>query len=642
MRARRMTKLSLSAFGLLFSLGIAAGQPARRLDDGALKNAGKSGDDWVTYGLNYNENRYSPLAQVNTGNVGRLGLAWSYDVGAGGGSQEATPLEWNGTLFGITNWSVVFAVDARTGKEKWRWDPEVNQAAVRPKVCCGVVNRGLALYDGLVIAPIIDGRLEAFDAETGKIAWEARVAYPQDNYTVTMAPRIAKGRVLIGVSGSEYPVRGFFSAFDAKTGQFAWRFYTVPGDPSKPFENEAMRKAAQTWQGEWWKLGGGGTVWDGIAYDPDADLIYVGTGNAGPWPDELRKQNGKDNLYVCSIVAVKPETGELKWHYQMVPNDSWDFDSVQQMILADVTIRGRQRKVIMQANKNGFYYVLDRVTGEFISGQPFASVTWAKGLDEKSGRPIVNEEARYNDSSKVTVAPGPGGAHNWSPMSYNPNTGLVYIPTSTSSSFSYQVQPNFTYSEGRQNLGIVFGFGPPGAQSTPAAPVPARPAPPAIGPTVNDGPRGGALVAWDPVTQKERWRSPGGGGIGGGTVTTAGNLVFQVIPDGRLVAYSADKGEKLLDVQTGMRGGMGPPITYQLDGKQYVSFMGGTGRVVSPFPAGNRAPAPAPAAGAAPAPGTAGAAEANPFGGGPNPVLPKLLTFVLDGKEPLPAPAPAP
>jgi PQQ-dependent dehydrogenase (methanol/ethanol family) len=642
-----MTGLSLSAFGLLFSLGIAAGQPARRVDDGALKNAGKSGDDWVTYGLNYNENRYSPLAQVNAGNVGRMGLAWSYDVGAGGGSQEATPLEWNGTLFGITNWSVVFAVDARTGKEKWRWDPEVNQTAVRPKVCCGVVNRGLALYDGLVIAPIIDGRLEAFDAETGKVAWEARVAYPQDNYTVTMAPRIAKGKVIIGVSGSEYPVRGFFSAFDAKTGQFAWRFYTVPGDPSKPFENEAMRKAAQTWQGEWWKLGGGGTVWDGIAYDPDADLIYVGTGNAGPWPDELRKQNGKDNLYVCSIIAVKPETGELKWHYQMVPNDSWDFDSVQQMILADVTIRGRQRKVIMQANKNGFYYVLDRVTGEFISGQPFASVTWAKGLDEKSGRPIVNEEARYNDSSKVTVAPGPGGAHNWSPMSYNPNTGLVYIPTSTSSSFSYQVQPNFTYSEGRQNMGIVFGFGPPGAQSTPAAPVPTRPAPPAIGPTGNDSPRGGALVAWDPVTQKERWRNPGGGGIGGGTVTTAGNLVFQVIPDGRLVAYSADKGEKLLDVQTGLRGGMGPPITYQLDGKQYVSFMGGTGRVVNPFggggapaPAGNRAGAP-PAGGATPAPGTAGAAEANPFGGGPNPVQPKLLTFVLDGKEPLPVPAPA-
>ena len=652
MRVRRIATLSLSAFGLLFSIAIAAGQPAHRLDDGALKNAGKAGDEWVTYGLNYNENRYSPLAQINAGNIGRMGLAWSYDVGTGGGSQEATPLFWNGTVYGITNWSVVFAVDARTGKEKWRWDPEVNQTAVRPKICCGVVNRGLALYEGLVIAPVIDGRLEALDAETGKVAWEARVAYPQDNYTVTMAPRIAKGKVIIGVSGSEYPVRGFFSAFDAKTGQFAWRFYTVPGDPSKPFESEAMRKAAQTWQGEWWKMGGGGTVWDGIAYDPDADLIYVGTGNAGPWPDELRKQNGKDNLYVCSIVAVKPETGELKWHYQMVPNDSWDFDSVQQMILADLTIRGRQRKVIMQANKNGFYYVLDRITGEFISGQPFASVTWAKGLDEKSGRPIVNEEARYNDSSKVTVAPGPGGAHNWSPMSYNPNTGLVYIPTSTSSSFSYQVQPNFTYSEGKQNMGIVFGFGPPGAQqSAPAAPVPTRPNPPAIGPNANDGPRGGALVAWDPVTQKERWRMPGGGGIGGGTVTTAGNLVFQVIPDGRLVAYSADKGEKLLDVQTGLRGGMGPPITYQLDGKQYISFMGGTGRVVNPFGGGagggNRggaaAPAPAPGGAAAPAPGTAGAAEANPFGGGGNPVQPKLLTFVLDGKQPLPVAAvPAP
>src|SRR5579864_5345583 len=459
MRAIRTMLIYVPVLGLVLTGAIAVGQPSRPVDDTALKNAGKTGEEWLTYGLNYNENRFSPLNQINAGNVSRLGLAWSYEVGAGGGGQEDTPLVWNGTLFGITNWSVVFAVDARTGKEKWRWDPEVNQTAVRPKICCGIVNRGMALYEGTIIAPIIDGRLEALDAETGKVLWESRVAYTQESYTLTMAPRIAKGKVIIGVAGAEYPVRGHFDAFDAKTGRFAWRFYTVPGDPSKGFESEAMRKAAQTWEGEWWKMGGGGTVWDGIAYDPDADLVYVGTGNAGPWPDDLRKQKGKDNLYVCSIVAVKPENGELKWHYQMVPNDSWDFDSVQQMILADLTIRGRQRKVIMQANKNGFYYVLDRLTGEFISGQPFAAVTWAKGLDEKSGRPIVNEEARYNDSSRITLAPGPGGAHNWSPMSYNPNTGLVYIPTSTSSSFSYQTQPSFTYRPGQQNMGIVFGFG---------------------------------------------------------------------------------------------------------------------------------------------------------------------------------------
>ncbi len=650
MRARTLTVLSLPALGLALTAWMAWGQQPRRIDDAALKTAGRTGEDWVTYGLNYNENRYSPLAQINASNVSRLGLAWSYDVGTGGGSQEATLLEWNGTLYGITNWSVVFAVDARTGKERWRWDPEVNQQAVRSKICCGVVNRGLAFYDGLVIAPIIDGRLEGIDAQTGKVVWESRVAYPQENYTITMAPRVAKGKVIVGVSGAEYPVRGFFSAFDAKTGQFAWKFYTIPGDPAKGFESEAMRKAAETWQGEWWKMGGGGTVWDGMAYDPDADLLYVGTGNAGPWPDDIRKQNGKSNLYACSIVAVKPETGELKWYFQMVPNDSWDFDSVQQMILADLNIRGRQRKVIMQANKNGFYYVLDRVTGEFISGKPFATVTWAKGLDEKTGKPFVNEEARYNDSSKVTIAPGPGGAHNWSPMSYNPNTGLVYIPTSTASSFSYQSQPNFTYREGQQNMGIVFGFGPPGAQPAPAAPVPTRPAPPAIGPSTKDGPRGGALIAWDPVTQTERWRAPGGGSIGGGTVTTAGNLVFQVVPDGRLMAYSADKGEKLLEVQTGLRGGMGPPITYQLDGKQYISVMGGTGRVAFPFPGGggnNRGGAATPPARAgAPAPGTAGAADAGandagPFGPSTNFVNPKLLTFVLDGKEPMPVPAPA-
>jgi quinohemoprotein ethanol dehydrogenase len=600
---------------------------ARRVDDAALKNAGKTGEEWITYGSTLGETRYSPLKQIDVTNASRVGLEWSFDLGKGGGNQEATPLFWNGTIYAVTNWSVVHAIDARTGKQRWKWDPEINQDATRGKICCGIVNRGLAIYQDKIITALNDGRLQALDAETGRPLWEARVSYPQENYSITMAPRIAKGKVIIGVSGSEYPVRGFFSAFDAETGHFAWKFYTVPGDPSKPFENPALKKAAETWSGEWWKLGGGGTVWDGMAYDPEADLIYIGTGNGGPWPEELRQSKGKDNLYVCSILAVKPETGELKWYFQPVPGDSWDFDSVQQLLLADITVKGRQRKVLMQANKDGFYYVIDRVSGQFISGSPFAKVTWAKGLNEATGRPIINAEAHYG-SEAVTLAPGPGGAHNWAPMAFNPTTGLVYIPTSTDSSSTFALDPNFTVKPVGTNIGIVRNPGTPGGPppppdvagagaSTPAKPAPPKPpSPPAIGPTPPEGQRG-MLVAWDPATQTERWRTPGGGSIGGGALTTGGNLVFQVVNDGRLVIYSADKGDKLYEVQTNLRGGMGPAITYMLDGKQYLAFMGGVG-VVVPRDA-VRAPSEPPA---------------------PNTIYPKLLVFALDGKGALPQPPP--
>ena len=605
--------LAAVLIGSTWILAVANGQQGRRVDDSVLRNAGKSGEEWLTYGRDPGETRYSPLNQINASNVSRLGLSWSYDLGLGGGNQEATPLARNGVLYGITNWSVVFAVDARTGKQRWRWDPEVNQAAVFPKICCGVVHRGLAIYQNLIIAPIIDGRLQALDADTGKVVWEARVAYPQDNYTVTMAPRIAKGKVIIGVSGSEYPVRGFFAAFDALTGHFAWKFYTVPGDPSKPFENAAMKAASATWDAEAWKLGGGATVWDGLAYDPEADLIYVGTGNAGPWPEELRHSKGKDNLYACSVLAVRPDTGELKWYFQMVPGDSWDYDSVQQLLLADIAVKGKLRKVLMQANKDGFYYVLDRITGQFISGQPFAQVTWARGLNEETGRPIVNEAAHYGTQT-ISLSPGPGGAHNWSPMSFNPATGLVYIPTTAASSFDFAVEDNFVYKPGEKNRGVFRPGAPagPGTTGSTAAPSAAKlPSPLAIGPEPPPPGERGVLMAWDPATQKERWRAPGGGGIGGGTVTTGGNLVFQVIPDGRLMAYRADTGEKLLEIKTGLRGGMGPPITYLIDGIQYVSLMGGTGRV-TPSPGNN------------PPPVTT------------SPSLPKLLTFALDGTGPLP------
>jgi quinohemoprotein ethanol dehydrogenase len=593
--------------GLSFTAVVAVGQQGRRVDDAALRNAGQTGDEWIAYGRTQQETRFSPLNQIDTANVRRLGLAWSYEVGQGGGGQEATPLFWNGTLYGITNWSIVFAVDARTGKERWRWDPEVNREKVAPKVCCGIVNRGLAFYNGMVIAPVIDGRLEALDAQTGRPVWEARVAYPQENYSITMAPRIAKGKVVVGVSGAEYPVRGFFAAYDAQTGHFAWRFYTVPGDPSKPFENPALKMAAQTWEGEWWKMGGGATIWDGMAYDPEADLLYVGTGNGGPWPEPLRQSKGKDNLFVASILAVKPDTGELKWYFQPVPGDSWDYDSVQQLLLADLTIKGRPRKVLMQANKDGFYYVIDRLTGQFISGEPFARVTWAKGLNEATGRPIVNQEAHYGTAA-VSISPSAGGAHNWSPMSFNPATGLVYIPSNPNGSQTLAIDDKFEYHPDRKNLGINRAAAPAaGAGKTP-------PSPPAIGPEPIEGQRG-VLLAWDPIAQKERWRANGGGSIGGGTVTTAGNLVFQVVPDGRLMAYSADKGEKLLEIQTGLHGGMGPPITYRLDGKQYVTFMGGTGVITTALPPGRETAGP--------------------------PVLPKMLTFVLDGKAPLPSDKPA-
>src|SRR5579863_5574365 len=464
MRVRNMAMWLVTWAASLFffvwlAFGQNAGQTSRKVDDAVLKSAAKTGTEWLSYGLDPGEQRYSPLKQIDTTNVARLGLAWSYESGTGGGNQEGTPLVWNNTIYGVTNYSIVFAVDGRTGKEKWRWDPEVNRATVTAKLCCGIVNRGLAIYDGRIIVPVNDGRLVALDAETGKPAWESRVAYPQDNYTLTMAPRIAKGKVVVGVAGAEWPVRGFFAAYDAKTGAFAWRDYTVPGDPSKPFENEAMRKASATWDADALKKynGVGGSVWDSIAYDPDTNLIYFGTGNAGPWPEDLRGGPGKDNLYAASVLALNATTGEYKWHFQMVPGDEWDYDSVQQLILADMTIRGQQRKVLMQANKDGFYYVIDRVSGKFISGQAYAQVNWAKGLNEETGRPIVNKDALYTEKESVTVMPGAGGAHNWSPMSFNPNTGLVYIPTSSSSSGTYSVSTNFNYDPTKSNSGIAFG-----------------------------------------------------------------------------------------------------------------------------------------------------------------------------------------
>ncbi len=591
----------------LTSSGRSFGQ-AKRVDDAALKNAAKSASDgdWLSYGLTPGETRYSPLKLIDTSNVKRLGLMWSYVAGDGGGDQEATPLAWNNTIFGVTNWSIVFAVDARTGKEKWRWDPDVNRKPTGDMMCCGIVNRGLALYNNKIYIAVNDGRLQALDAETGKPVWETRVAYPQNEQTLTIAPRIAKGKVIVGPAGGDRPTRGFFAAYDAETGREVWKFYTVPGDPAKGFESEAMRKAAATWDGEAWKLGGGGAVWDGISYDPESELVYVGTGNAEPWPQALRakdKSSGQDNLYVASIVAVDVNTGKLKWHYQMVPGDQWDYDSVQQMILADLNIDGRVRKVIMQANKNGFFYVLDRITGEFISGQPFSRVTWAKGIDQKTGRPIINKEVMYG-KDPVPVSPGGGGAHSWSPMSYNPQTGLVYIPSRGWDTFNYATDFEFKPDASRVGGSSQSGM------NTNTRGLTRQPPGPAIGPEPLEGGNVSTLVAYDPVKQEIRWRKPVGNSRFGGTLSTASNLVFQVAPDGRLIAWTADKGEQLLELPTGLVSGMGPPITFTIDGKQYIALMGGTG-------------------------GTASLGVTNP-GAVNTQQKPMLLMFGLDGKAELP------
>ena len=594
----RVIALAGGIAALVFVTVIRAQQPPAPVDAEVLKNAGTPADSlpgsWLSYGRTQNETRYSPLKQIDGSNVSRLGLGWSYVLGAGGGNQEGTPLVWNNTLYGITTWSVVFAVDARTGKELWRWDPEVNQPAVRPRICCGIVNRGLALYNGMIFAPAIDGRLLALDALTGKPVWEARVAFPQDLYTITMAPRIANGKVLVGVSGGDKPTRGFFDAYDAKTGRRAWRFYTVPGDPSKPYENEAMRAAAKTWGGDFYTRGGGGAVWDGVAYDPETNLVYVGTGNAEPWVQKFRGAQHVDNLYTCSIIAVDLATGQLKWHYQTVPNDNWDFDSVQQLMLLNLTIKGKQRKVITQAAKNGFFYVLDRATGEFLSAAPFVKVSWATGFDER-GRPMVNPEAYYDADDGVEIFPTGGGAHNWSPMSWNPATGLVYI-NAFYMPFLYEATEDLKPG----TTGYVRPSGDVRHLTT------------SMGPTAPDGVRGG-LQAWDPVNQKLAWRADGGGGIGGGTVTTAGNLVFQVVNDGTFRAFSADKGEKLFETKTG-RTGMGAPATYEAGGKQYVAFMGGLGRAAT-------------VAGS-----TSDSVEFPPM----------LFVFELDGKQEFPKAAPVP
>ena len=537
-------------------------QAPRRVDEATLLKAPV--EEWVSYGRDYAETHHSPLAQIDATNVGRLGLAWSVEVGSEG-KIETTPLVFNGVLYGTSTWSKVYAIDLRSGKTKWQWDPALVRGgfdAHGPRPCCGPVNRGVALYDGKVYVGLLDGRLVALDAETGAVVWSVQTTPPGTDYTITGAPRVIKGRVVIGQGGAEYGVRGFLAGYDAATGKLAWKFYVIPGDPSKPFEDEALARAAKTWNGQWWKYGGGGTPWDGIAYDPEANLIYVGTGNGSPWNANHRSPGGGDNLYLASIVALNADTGKYVWHYQTTPGDNWDYNSAQPMILADLTIGAQPRKVIMQAPKNGFFYVLDRITGKLISGEPFVYTSWARSIDKETGRPIETEEARYR-YTPVRLSPSPVGAHHWPPMAFNPKTGLVYYPGQETSG-SFAMEEKFDFKEGQWNLGMRMG-------RRAGDPTPPPPPPP---PDPKAPPPGGFFVAWDPIAQKARWKIPFQ--PSGGALSTAGQLIFVGTSAGKFMALDPESGKTLWEQQ--LLPGIATPITYQLDGKQYIAVMSGVSK----------------------------------------------------------------
>ena len=559
------------ALGAALCLGAAtapAQQPAaaraaavQQVDQAFIRaNAAKT-PDWPTIGVDYAETRYSRLSQIDTGNVNKLGLAWSYNLESTRGV-EATPVVVNGVMYVTASWSVVHAIDARTGQKLWTYEPKVDRT-MGSRGCCDVVNRGVALWKGKVYVGAFDGRLIALDAVTGKVVWEKNTIEGQKGaYTSTGAPRVFKGKVIIGNGGAEYGLRGYITAYDAETGKQIWRWYSVPGDPSKPFEDESMRRAAKTWDpsGKWWQAGGGGTMWDSMVFDPQLNLMYVGTGNGSPWSHRARSPKGGDNLYLASIVALDPDTGHYKWHYQETPGDNWDYTSTQPMILADLTIAGKPRKVILHAPKNGFFFVIDRVTGRFISAKNFVDVNWATGYD-KNGRPMEIASARDVDKPNDAI-PGPNGAHNWHPMSFNPKTGLVYLPAQHIP-IELKDDKNWRFNQSAPGQ-LQSGTGWNTAKVIPAEPPTSKPM--------------GRLVAWDPVAQKEAWRVEHVAPWNGGTLTTAGNLVFQGTADGRMVAYNATNGEKLWESPVGT-GVVAAPSTYTVDGQQYVAVAVGWGGV---------------------------------------------------------------
>lgn len=557
------SRLHLAGACLILPLAFgasAAGAPAA-VDAARIIAADREPGNWMSHGRTYDEQRHSPLKSINDRNVGELGLAWTarLDIDRG---VEATPIVVDGVMYTTGAKSIVYAFDARSGTLLWKFDPEVPGIRLS-EGCCDVVNRGVAVWQGKVYVGAYDGRLIALDARDGRKLWETdTVVDPARSYTITGAPRVVKGKVLIGNGGAEYGVRGYVSAYDADTGKLAWRFYTVPGDPAQEKDDRAMEIARKTWHGtEYWKQGGGGTVWDSMAFDPELDLLYIGTGNASWWNRQARSEGKGDNLFVSSIVALRPDSGEYVWHYQTTPGDMWDYTATQHIILAELPIDGKQRKVLMQAPKNGFFYVLDRTNGKLLSAEKFAPVNWATHVDLATGRPVVDEEAANYLKGPKVISPAFIGAHNWHPMSFNPATGLVYIPMQeTAGMLSAPANPQRIAHKSVVNLGVD---------------VPDLPEDPEVVKQIAASFKG-KLLAWDPVRQQAAWTQDYRTIYNGGTLSTAGNLVFQGTADGRVTAYAADSG-KLLWSSPANTGVMAGPVTYEVDGEQYVTFMAGWG-----------------------------------------------------------------
>jgi quinohemoprotein ethanol dehydrogenase len=556
--------------------------------------AAESGDNWAGFGRTYDEQHYSPLADINSGNISRLGLVWSVDI-PGLSLAVSTPLEVDGVVYFAVGYSVVRALDAATGRLLWTYDPHVAAVAgEKLRAAWGI--RGLGFWRDRVIVGTHDGRLIAIESKTGRLIWSVMTTGMHDKRYITGPPLVFKDKVLIGHAGADVgPVRGYVTAYDAATGRRRWRFYTVPGDPSKGFESEAMRIAARTWTGEWWKFGGGGTAWNAMTYDQDLDRVYIGTGNGAPWNQRIRSPGGGDNLFLCSIVALDADSGRYVWHYQINPGEMWDYTATMDIELATLQIDGKPRRVLMEAPKNGFFYVIDRDDGKLISAEKIAKVNWAERIDLQTGRPVETPNARYVNGPFL-LWPGGGGAHSWQPMSFNAGTGLVYIPAMEIPGLYSDAgvdRAHWSFAPGMvPNLGIRMELGgdvPKDAGSS-------------------------SLLAWDPVKQQAAWRIELPGIWNGGTASTAGNLVFQGRADGKFVAYAADTGKQLwsFDAQAGI---VGAPITYRLNGRQYVSVLAGYGASGASF-------------------GTLAAQ----FGWDGRTQRRRVLTFALDGSLELPHP----